>query len=347
MVNHARSENGAREVESARGSTWAPLRALWARWRSALGRKLGRKAEAGRVSEFWGREESTWTRGGALHWTELPQIERRINRRVSGDPAIDPYMYFIWKYLLDGRPVERTLTLGCGVGELERHPALLHAPGFSLRHDAFDIAEESIRRARESARASGLAHIHYEVQDINRIELPAEAYDCVWGAHSVHHLEALEHVFGEVRKALKPGGYFVMNEFVGPTRFQWSDRQLAVVNGLLSALPPRFRRSCSSPGKLKAPVARPSVAAMIRIDPSEAIRSSEILPLLPHYFDVLEVRGYGGTVLHLLLDDIAGNFRDPDEPTTALLDALCVVEEALTSAGDLSHDFALIIARKP
>jgi hypothetical protein len=61
---------------------------------------------------------------------------------------------------------------------------------------------------------------------------------------------------------------------------------------------------------------------------------------------VLEVRGAGGSLLHLLLEDIAGNFA-PDNPDAVhWLDALFHLEDALIADGTLSDDFAVIIARK-
>lgn len=279
-----------------------------------------------------------------MHWTELAAIQRRINRRVSGDPLVDPYQYVLAKYFAGQLPVERALTLGCGIGELERG---LVQYGFARRHDAFDIADESICRAREAARKAGLTHIHYETRDVNRITLEDGVYDCVFGVHSVHHLEALEHVFSEVRKALKPGGYFVLNEFIGPAHFQWTDRQLEAINGLLHALPQRLRVDRSGGKGLKTRVQRPTLAEMNRVDPSEAVRSADILPLLPRFFEVVEVKGYGGTVLQLLLHEIAGNFQKSDAETNALLEAICDLEERLIALGDLPDDFALIVAHKP
>lgn len=191
-----------------------------------------------------------------------------------------------------------------------------------------------------------MVHIVYEVRDVNRIDLPEAAYDCVWGVHSIHHLDRLEHVFAEVARALRPGGHFVLNEFVGPSRFQWTDRQLEVIDGLLRVMPERLRAICREPGRLKTRVERPTIAAMMRVDPSEAARSSEILPLLPQFFEVLEVKGYGGTVLQMLLHEIAGNFRTDDPATVRLLETCFDVEESLISAGDLPHDFALVVAQK-
>ena len=275
-----------------------------------------------------------------MHWTELEAVQRRINRRVSGDPLVDPYQYVLARYFAGRLPLERALTLGCGTGELERG---LVQYGFCSRHDAFDIAEESILKARDAARRAGLEHLRYEVADVNRIELPAQTYDCVWGVHSIHHLAALEHVFGQVRRARKPGAYFVLNEFVGPTRFQWTDRQLEVINGLLRTLPAHLRVRCGTAQTLKSEVTRPTIAEMKRIDPSEAIRSAEIRPLFPRYFEVVEVKGYGGTVLHMLLHEIAGNFQNAAPATSAILEAICDLEEALVALGDLPHDFAMIV----
>jgi hypothetical protein len=52
---------------------------------------------------------------------------------------------------------------------------------------------------------------------------------------------------------------------------------------------------------------------MLAIDPTEAIRSSEIPEVLRRHFDVIEERRLGGALVHIALGDIAQNF-DPDDP---------------------------------
>lgn len=309
--------------------------------RALRGLARGRESH---VAEVWGEAGSTWRVGGNLHWTELPRVQARINRRVSGRPEVNPYEHTIARYWRASLPFARVLTLGCGEGELERGLARL---GFATRHDALDLAPAAIERARAAAAAAGLDHIQYRVADLNRVSLEPAAYDCVLGAHSVHHLEALEHVLAETARALGPGGWLFLNEYVGPSRFQWTDRQLEVVNGLLAALPARFRRNLARPGTLKTRIGRPSVLRMRLVDPSEAVRSAEILPLLPSYFEVVEVAGYGGTVLAVLLHEIAGNFADTEPGGAELLEAICDLEDALIACGDLTHDFAVVVARKP
>ncbi len=306
-------------------------------------RYLG-KAGSQRVSRVWGDAANTWRIGGELHWTELEQVQRRINLRVGGDPGVDPYLHFIKTYLGLPLHLDHALTLGCGFGELERGLAQY---GTVVRHDAIDIAPGAVAEATRLASAGGHSHIRYWAADLNQVQLEPESFDCVFGVHAVHHLERLEHVFAEVRRALRPGGWFVLNEFVGPTRFQWTQRQLEVVNGLLAALPERLRRNRAHEGRIKSKVERPTIPEMCRIDPSEAVRSAEIMSLLPRSFEVVEFKGYGGTVLHLLLHEIAGNFQDDTPGARALLDAICDLEEALIAEGSLSHDFAFVVARRP
>jgi hypothetical protein len=94
-------------------------------------------------------------------------------------------------------------------------------------------------------------------------------------------------------QALKPGGYFFLDEFIGPSRFQWTDVQLDSMNDGLDRLPKELRRRISDRKKFKERVVRETVQEVIASDPSEAIRSSEIVPLLGQQFEILETKGFG------------------------------------------------------
>jgi SAM-dependent methyltransferase len=307
--------------------------------------RLYRRNMGNRTKEHWGKEAGTWRIGRGIHWTEHPEVQRRINEKASGDPHKDPYQFFIDFIIAQGQklPLPRCLTLGCGAGDLERG---LSQYNFTGRHDAYDIADEAIRRAREMATQAGLTHIFYDVVDINHLSLPAETYDVVFGIQSVHHLQNLEQVFSEVRKTLKPKGFFFLNEFIGPTKFQWTDKQLNIINSLLAILPEKYRISKKDGKTLKVNHKRPSLAEMDSIDPSEAVRSEDIMRVLAQYFVVREKKDLGGTILHLLLQDIAGNF-DYDKPEDMrLFHALFQIEDAFIEIGEISSDFSVIIAQK-
>lgn len=311
------------------------------------------------VKAHWEREADAWEIGRGNSWLEHTAVRARINRLVSGRPEVDPYMYLI-EYLkrtdrleppVEARPhdarsvdgprhvVQRSLSLGCGAGELERGLSTHH---FSTLYDAVDIAEGAIDIARRRADQMGLEQIRYKVTDVNHIDLPADTYDVVFGVMAIHHIERLEHLFDQVRKTLKKGGVFFLNEFVGPTRFQWTERQVEFVDRLLSQLPKKYRKTRK--GRVKRHAIRPTVAQMKAGDPSEAVRSAELLPVLSSRFDILERKDYGGTILNPLLEGIAFNFDPGNEKDMTWMNYLFAEEDRLLSEGEITSDFSVILA---
>ena len=49
-------------------------------------------------------------------------------------------------------------------------------------------------------------------------------------------------ILESVAQALTPGGLLVLIDFVGPSRFQWTDTQFEAVEGLLAQIPEDYRR---------------------------------------------------------------------------------------------------------
>ena len=248
------------------------------------------------------------------------------------------------RLLLQGRgvklPLGRAVSLGCGFGALERG---LAAQGIITEIDAYDFAPAAIAEAKRLAATAGLSGLRYHVADLdNEMDRLPRGADVVFAHSSVHHVTKLEELFAAVADMLKPGGIFHLNEFVGPTRFQWTDAQIAAVNDFLESLPPRLRRLPS--GQPRPLQTRPSVADMIAADPSEAVRSAEIVPLLSQYFDILEVRELGGALLHLGLADIAQNFNPESAEDQAVLETFFAAEDRAMRDGTVGSDFAIITA---
>jgi SAM-dependent methyltransferase len=306
---------------------------------------MSQEADIAKVKDVWGdgAGASTWRSPHRLHWTQHPTVAERLNFLVSGSPYRNRFEHLMDRYLAGRMPVGRALTLGCGHGELERGLAKYN---FANLHEGVDIADGAIAESTRLANEAGLKNISYRIADINSIELPKDTYDVIFGVGSIHHTARLEHIFEQVAKSLKPGGFFFLDEFIGPSHFQWSDAQLAAINVATALLPARYRMCVNNPTEPKPPVTRYTVAEMNAIDPSEAVRSAEIVGLLPKYFNVLETRGVGGSFLHLLLDHIAGNFDENDPKDLAQLQSLFNLEDQLIAAGTLQHDFAVIIAAK-
>lgn len=313
--------------------------------RSAMQRDAGlpaAKNDSGKLTEHWDRNVALVESKELKGWLDWEFIEvEHIRPQVSGDKSVY-YLQHFFRNHLPSMPVERALSLGCGGGNLERALIQLKA----ARHiDAFDASPESIRIATELAEKEGMGdRIRYKVADINRLELEPGAYDFVVAKMSLHHFEDLDHVYAQIRRSLKPGGVFMFNEFVGPTRFQWSELQLALVNNLLQTLPERHRRSALS-GEVLADIARPTIEEMIRLDPTEAVNSSQIISSLERHFEILEHRKYGGTLLHLLLNHVMVNFDLADEVQASLLKMIFLFERTLVEQKVLDSDFCYVVAR--
>jgi hypothetical protein len=81
------------------------------------------------------------------------------------------------------------------------------------------------------------------------------------------------------------------------------------------------------------------------IDPSEAIRAEDILGCVKNLFSIIEIDCYGGTILHLLLHDIVGNFNINSEYDCTILKLLCEYEKRLIECSILPSDFMLLVAK--
>jgi SAM-dependent methyltransferase len=221
------------------------------------------------------------------------------------------------------------LSLGCGHGFLER---ALVAMGIADRVDGIDLSAGAIEEARRLAADAGIdRHIEYRVADLESADFPRGAFDMVFAHHSMHHIEDLDGLCVAVRRALRPGGIFHLNEFVGPDRFQWTDDQLYHLNAFCEALPERYRRLAS--GQVRPPVERPTIPQMIAADPSEAIRSSAIIETVRRHFRVMELRELGGALLHVGLTGIIHNFDPAVAEDNSHLNNFFDLEDRLMAEG--------------
>src|SRR6185436_13118245 len=196
------------------------------------------------------------------------------------------------------------------------------------------------------ARAEGFEHIRYEVRDVTTVELPPDHYDAVWFESSLHHIEPLERVCEQMARGLKPDGFLFLNEYVGPSAFAFPPRQRELIRAAFALIPSRFRRSFAPDGPEQlstAPI--PTPAEVKAEDPTESVRSADILSVVPDYFDVVSLRETGGTLLQFLLHGIAGNFQAGDPESLRVLRMLFEIEDALLEVGEMRSDFVVLAAR--
>jgi len=318
-------------------------RQVLGRAKRRLLRGTGPADERGVTAEHWGEEARTKVEGDewqGLYWQSYTLTQRHINAAIAGDP--DENWLAFTKRRFFKRPAGRGLSLGCGYGVLEREAVKL---GIAERFDAFDISPEAVEVAREEAERQGLAdQIDYAAADLNTIELEPGRYGTVFAIQTLHHIEALEHLLDQIRRSLSKHGLFVINEYVGPARFQFPDERLPLMNKLLAAIPETHRRSLRN-GYVKDEVLRPSAKEVQRVDPSESVRSDEIMRLVEERFEIVYRADFGGTLLQFVLSDIAGNFDPADPRDVAMIDLICLYEDTLIEQGVLPSDFTYVVAK--
>lgn len=296
------------------------------------------KGRIGRVEDAWKGKK----RDKATTWWMIPAIGRRFNYLMTGDEKIDHYHYIARKYLSDKKNIV-ALSLGCGQGHRERK--WMGLADFE-KIEGFDISGNSIKTAIAEAEKAGLSkRLMYQRADIAKLELKTGQYDVIFIEQSLHHFSPLEEILIRINSWLKPGGLFVINEFVGPSRFQWTRRQLEIANGVLAILPEKYKKHVVDGYQIKK-IIRPSRFSMIMKDPSESIESEIIMPLIRKHFLLTEEKPYYGTILHLLFNGIAGNFIS-DDPETQRIYNLCLeIEDTLACAGEIPSDFTLAVCQK-
>ncbi len=233
------------------------------------------------------RVRSRWTRfyrrGGERTWLHEPPVRRYVNLSVTGSEHSWPMDWFGERFA--ATPFRRALSLGCGEGALERDVV---AKGICAEVLGVDLLEEALERARALAREAGLHGIDYRRVDMNDLELDAGAFDLVLFHQSLHHVENLEGCLAAVCRALAPGGTIYLDEYVGPSRGDWRWSLIADAEAVYARLPAAVRRR------------RRIAVPFDRDDPSEAVRSAEILPLFERHFRIVERRDYGGNLLAVI-----------------------------------------------
>jgi 2-polyprenyl-3-methyl-5-hydroxy-6-metoxy-1,4-benzoquinol methylase len=274
-----------------------------------------------KAADWWSDPESE---APETQWVRVPGVEENMNRRATGDPEMDWITHSAAQLAKFPKPI-KTLSLGCGFGVIER---VLRRCNYCELIHGIDVAEGAIEGARKAAQDEGLDGLTYEVADLNTATLPKETYDAVYVHAALHHVFQLEYLLDQIKQTLKPGGLFVVYEYIGPSQMQFPRRDLELADVFLKLIPERYRK-LQRRGGIKKEAVRTSLDSMNSSDPSEGIRASEIVPLIASRFEIRHFRYVGGTLLLLVFNEIAGNFLESDLEIMPLVDALITLDNFL------------------
>lgn len=301
---------------------------------------------AKKIGTFWSESQAV----SRTRWWHSPLIVRFVNSIVNGEPIDDLSMGLTnkAKSLLGSRlPLAKGISVGGGVGTKEMR---LISQGLVKSFDLFELSEDRIAQGRALANKLGLGeNIRFFHGDAFAAIQGKEIYDLVHWNNSLHHMMDVHQVVFWSREVLKTGGLFYMDDFVGPSRFQWPARQLAIASEVRRSLRGTkylrspTRKSLLTRRSLSCRLQRPDLETMRRTDPSEAADSEQILPAIKKFFPEGEIIKTGGIIYSLALADVIANFDETLEEDRRLLQSLLDMEIPIINKGETHYAVCLAI----
>lgn len=272
-----------------------------------------------KIDQFWSEHYKSMEKNVRNSWWESPKIIRHINKTICGEP-LDGWnagpMKLIKQILPEDYTLRRGLSIGCGLGNKE---LILLENDIVQEFLCFDLSAEGIARARKNAENRGLSdRITFINEDFFKSKYANETYDMVYWDNSLHHMMDATAAVQKSYDVLSEGGMFLCNDFVGKNRFQWSDMEIIIANGIRSMLSEELFQ-LDNGRKLFRFIVRPDVERMIETDPSEAADSEAIIPAIKNIFEEPLIIPTGGIVYHLAIQYILNNIPEDSELLTYLL----------------------------
>lgn len=294
-----------------------------------------------KIGDFWSKKHLSPVRE-KIRWWQHQRILRHINKRVCGEPlaGAGAGMRKKLREQLGDRVLEKGISVGCGEGIKEMR---LLQEGFVKKFELYELSEVRIEKGRKIAQDRGLAdRVQFHLADAFKSDAPQD-FDLVYWDNSLHHMFDTPAAVQWSYERLKLDGFFVMDDFVGPSHFQWTDLNLRVASQVRSILPSYYLDNPRNPGKqLPTTLGRPNLEKFLAIDPSEAADSSRILEAVTRWFPDAEITLTGGCIYHVGLNDVLGNIDDDEDSN--LLDMLLLVDDLCVELGE-TH-YAVAIAKK-
>jgi SAM-dependent methyltransferase len=148
----------------------------------------------------------------AVHdWGDAPELF---------GPRHDFREALVLRRLLPALPGPEVLNAGAGAGSLT-----LKLVDRGLRVTSTDYSPELCEWTRAALRARGAEEGNPVIAgDLQRIDLPDEAFDAAVCAEVLEHLDDDAAALGELHRVLRPGGVLLVTVPANPYRYDWTDR---------------------------------------------------------------------------------------------------------------------------
>jgi SAM-dependent methyltransferase len=283
--------------------------------------------------------------------TREGQVDRYINERFTGDQRVR------WHDTIARcQTFRRGIMLGTTALRLEAN-ILKTNPALHLTF--VDLSEALLRRRSDVLGQRFPGRVATCTADLNFIELPADAYDLVVSASTLHHVTNLEYLAYQINRTLTADGWFFLYDYVGERRCTPSPAKKQVFEVIYG------RDLQRQPGR------QPGLVWSDDSDlsPFCAVRSPDILAAVRTQLHEVEVHTAGSLIVPLMRSRPADQdaalsqrmsrwriwfarlqgrlaWRRPDMLGREFCSELCTVGDIMSEAGLLEPGIAFAIYRK-
>jgi SAM-dependent methyltransferase len=132
-------------------------------------------------------------------------------------------------------PADHVLDVGCGTGQSTRDAARAAVAGSAL---GVDLSAEMLEHARRISRDEGLGNVSFEQADAQVHAFPAGSFDVAISRFGSMFFADPVAAFGNIGRALRPGGRLVLMVWQARERNAWSTAIRAAIAGDADVPPP-------------------------------------------------------------------------------------------------------------
>jgi len=295
-----------------------------------------------RTAQFWDQTDTSVSRE---YWGNIKAIKKLIQRRITGDVSLSWYT----KQIRERKtPFGRILAFGDGHG--------MAAEAFLTKRDTTEIIYVNISLGEGRRFKNKMEELNINIPckfiqaDANKFDFSSIGYfDTIIDVGAFHHFKNFNSIFQKLNNQLKPDGMGYVDEYVGPSKWEFSQVVIDAINELLVSLPPEL---------VAYPVKEVCKKDFKRLwkrcgDPSEAIKSSVLDQAIRGHFKVVEATFFGGSLLmpffltsHLNPCRLHINNWHNTEIGISESERLVRFEQNLVTSGKLKEDYLYYTIKK-
>ncbi len=132
--------------------------------------------------------------------------------------------------MLDLKGDEKALDLACGTGDITFELGERLSSGEAV---GLDITQGMLTIAESKRRSKNAGNVYFHRGDIMSMPFADGSFDCVTCGYALRNVPDVELAMAEIKRVLKPGGYFCSLDFAHPGNkiYRWLYLQYLIVVG--------------------------------------------------------------------------------------------------------------------